>query len=112
MSFEKIFIYYHPPLFKKAFKSQKSGRTLILELRTVHKIDEIEQGLLWGSTGGRKEQLPRVRRQGHASFSAIEWLGDRDTLPYLSGITHEEVGWNRGSGSQPTLRADGIGSLR
>lgn len=69
-------MYYHPSLFKKAFKFQKYGSTLILDLRTVHKFNEIEQGLLQGSPGRMKEHLPRVRRQGRLSLSATEWLGD------------------------------------
>lgn len=71
-----ILMYYHSSLFKKAFKFQKYGSTLILDLRTIHKFNEIEQDLLQGSPGRMKEQLSRVRRQGRLSLSATEWLGD------------------------------------
>lgn len=98
-----VIIYYHFSLGKKAFQFQKYGRTLILEPRTVHQIDDIEQGLfweplLWGSTGRMKEELP-VRRQGLLAFSALSGLGDLGHPPFTSlGVSFfmdEEMGWNR-----------------
>lgn len=62
------------------------------------------------------EQLPRVRRQGPVSFSAIEWLGDlgHPTLPLWTSASLSTRRWagTEGSGFQPALTTDRIGSLR
>lgn len=114
-----VIVYYHSSLGKRAFQFQKYGRTLILEPRTLHQIDDIEQGLfweplLWGSTGRIKEELP-VRRQGHLAFSALSGLGDlgHPPSPFLVSASLWMRRWaGTDLGPQPALRADRIGSLR
>lgn len=62
-----------------------------------------------------KEHLPRVRRQGLLSLSAVEGLGGvgHPTASVGSGFfIGEEVGWDRRFGAWSALTTYRIGSLR